>query len=304
MVKSIVFGGNGFVGSHLVDALVRAGHKVTCFDRFSDKIIRYEEQEVTQIIGDFMDQEIVGEALKGQDYVFHFISTTNPATAEDNPQFDVKTNIASSIGLFEECLRQDIQKVFFASTGGAIYGDQEKEIFNEQDQTLPFSPYAIGKLTIENYLRYFNKKFDLDYVILRISNPYGTRQQANRKQGVIPIFLRQVQEGKSITVYGDGMMVRDYIYVSDLVDMVVAVTEQEAKERIYNIGSGTGYSVNDIITCIEKVTGRGIVINQEPIPKTFVQHVTLDTVRYSDEFKIKPNISLEEGIRLTWEEMV
>lgn len=304
MTKSIVFGGNGFMGSHLVDQLVKQGHEVTCFDRFSEGTKKYTAKNVIQYIGDIMNTADVSKALTGQEYVFHFISTTTPVTAENDPTLDIKTNIASSVELLNRCVKHNIKKVFFASTGGAIYGDQNTPLINEQSPTLPFSPYAIGKLTIENYLRYFKKKFGLDYVVLRISNPYGTRQGLNKKQGVIPIFLRHLIEHEPITVYGNGSMVRDYIYIEDAVKMIAQIADTNNQHTVYNIGAGAGYSVNQLVDCIAKVTEQSPIINHIETPVTFVEKAVLDTSRFNAEFGVQPTTKLEEGIKHTWIELM
>lgn len=292
------------MGSHLVDQLVEQGHQVTCFNRFSDGTKKYTSENVTQHIGDFMNVADVTSALKGQEYVFHFISTTTPATAENDPTLDIKTNIASSVDLLSRCVEQGIKKVFFASTGGAIYGDHKEALINEESSTLPLSPYAIGKLTIENYLRYFHKKFGLEYVVLRISNPYGTRQGLTKKQGVIPIFLRTLIEEKPLSIYGDGEMIRDYVYIKDAVRMICEIADSENKHKVYNIGAGTGYSVNQLVEYITEVTGRTPVLNHIETPSTFVEKVVLDTNRFNSEFKSRPITDIKDGIKQTWEETV
>lgn len=304
MAKCIVFGGNGFIGSHLVDQLVAEGHEVSCFDRFSDDHTQYEATNVVKFAGDIMNQDDVNRALQGQEFVFHFISTTTPASAENDPTLDIKTNTIASVELFEKCVEHKVKKVFFASTGGAIYGEQHAEQLKESAPTLPFSPYAIGKLTIENYLRYFYKKFQLDYIVVRISNPFGTRQGLNKKQGVIPIFLRNLVEDLPLTVYGDGEMVRDYIYVKDAVRMISTLVDKPTRHHVYNIGAGQGHTINDLLAHIEAVTGKRPTINTAAVPSTFVEKVVLDTGRFAEEFNIQPLTSLDDGIRQTWEEIV
>lgn len=305
MAKCVVFGGNGFIGSHLIDRLVADGHKVTCFTRSATSDINnYKSAGVVKITGDFMNRADVESAVAGQDYVFHFISTTTPATAENDPVFDLKTNVTASVELFQSCVNNNVKKVFFASTGGSIYGENSGNMLNEAAPTLPVSPYAIGKLTIENYLRYFEAKYGLGYCVFRISNPYGTRQARDRKQGVIPIFLQATLRGEPVTVYGDGSMIRDYIYVEDVVGMVAGVVGKANCHSTYNLGSGEGVSVNHLIETIEATTGQKLQIKNAPKPKTFVQDITLDTERFSNEFGIDtPLTRLSEGIGRLWAEM-
>lgn len=304
MAKCLVLGANGFIGSHLVDALIEKGEMVRAFDRFSKGSPVFNDNPSIEIVaGDFLNRHDLDMALEGVDYVFHFISTTTPVTAEEDPLIDVETNVKMSIQLFEECVRHKVKKVIFASTGGAIYGDAElsaDKSFTERTLPSPISPYAIGKLTIEHYLRYFRKKFGLESVIYRISNPYGERQSLTSKQGVIPIFLQRIAQDEPLTVMGDGSMVRDYIYVKDVAQMIAA-TYRKAQQPLYNLGSGKGLTVNDIVEAMHNLLPNEISIENITVPTTFVHHVVLDTGLFESEFKVRPQTTLEEGIRQTWQ---
>ncbi|CAD5993247.1 NAD-dependent epimerase/dehydratase family protein [Agreia sp. COWG] len=302
MASCLVIGANGFIGSHLVDELVALGHEVTAFDRFSGGgPPMYSAVGVRQFAGDFLNQADVAAAVSGQRFVFHFVSTTTPATAEDAPTLDVRTNIASSIELFQHCVDAGVEKLYFASTGGAIYGDQGGESFAETALALPVSPYAIGKLAIEGYLRYFGTKFGLDSVSFRISNPYGPRQRANKKQGVIPIFLSRIAAGEPLVVFGDGSMVRDYLYVGDAVRMIGQTVGRSTRESVYNIGSGEGTSVRALLDVVTRVTGITPLVEERAVPSTFLQHVVLDAGRFRTEFGYDEFTDLEDGIARTWE---
>ncbi|USN96591.1 MAG: NAD-dependent epimerase/dehydratase family protein [Candidatus Nomurabacteria bacterium] len=303
MAKCLVLGANGLIGSYIVDSLVDAGHEVRAFDRFgADKENYKESDNVSQFTGDFLNSNDLKIALEGMDYVFHFISTTTPITAENDPTIDIETNIRMSVELFQLCVEKGIKRIIYPSTGGAIYGlsPTSTGVHSEDDPTLPVSPYAIGKLTIENYLRYFYTKYGLDYITFRISNPYGNRQSHQSKQGVIPIFLDRISNNQPITVYGDGSMIRDYIYVKDVADMIVNAFDKQHKRNTYNIGYGNGASVNEIIDCIEEVTGIKPNIKHETKPVTFIDKVVLDTSRYMSEFHMEPSTSLRDGIDATY----
>ncbi|NKY09924.1 NAD-dependent epimerase/dehydratase family protein [Cellulomonas hominis] len=304
MADCLVVGGNGFIGSHLVDELVRRGHTVAAFDRFGHRTPQFAGQGVQVISGDFLNAADVREAVHGREVVVHMLSTTDPATAENDPTFDVRTNILSSIELFRACAEAGVGRVIFASTGGAIYGDQPQRSFSETDLTLPVSPYAIGKLAIESYLRYFHRKHGLASTSVRISNPYGPRQNPVKRQGVIPIFLRRLADGLPVTIYGDGSMVRDYVYVTDVAAMVADIATGAPQHDVYNLGSGRGTSLDEIVAAIGEVTGRTVERRYEPAPPTFVDHVTLATDRYEAEFPSRPDTLLDDGIRMTWEDIV
>lgn len=302
MSKCLVIGANGFLGSHLVDELVGLGHEVTAFDRFSSKTAQFAAINVRSFVGDFLNVSDLKSALRGQDFVFHFLSTTNPATAESDPTLDIRTNISQSVELFKLCVDQGIQKLYFASTGGAIYGDQRLAKYSETSPTLPISPYGIGKLTLENYLRYFRAKHGLESVSLRISNPYGPRQHPHRKQGVIPIALRQIALGLPVLRYGEGTMTRDYIYAEDAAHFIAKLAGSSTLHEVYNLGSSTGHTVSEVFDTIKNVTGIDFEINEVSTPSTFVERVVLDTTRLFTEFPsvLSPLTSLESGIAKTW----
>lgn len=301
MAKCLVIGANGFLGSHLVDELTRRGHDVTAFDRFSASQPLYGAENVATVVGDFLNHADVARALVGQELVFHFVSTTTPMSAEDDPTLDVRTNVASSIDLFGLCVEAGVRKVYFASTGGAIYGDQAGAPLTELALPQPVSPYAIGKLTIERYLHYFERKYALRSVALRISNPYGPRQGANKVQGVIPIFLRRLHQGLPLTIFGDGSMVRDYLYVTDAARMVADTAGLDTAHSLYNIGSGVGTSITDLVETIRQVTGRSPEVEYAPVPQTFVDHAVLDVGRFDQEFGVSDTVSLRAGVDLTWQ---
>ncbi|MDH6235939.1 NAD-dependent epimerase/dehydratase family protein [Cryobacterium sp. CG_9.6] len=303
MAKVVVIGANGFIGSHLVDGLVGAGHEVTAFDRFSTARPTFSALGVTVIQGEFLSRADLESAVRGQDYVFHFLSTTSPATAEADPTLDIRTNVAQTVELLEACVAAGVKKFYYASTGGAIYGPQDKAEYSEMDRALPISPYGIGKLSIEHYLHYFRKKHGLDSTSLRISNPYGTRQKPNRKQGLIPIALRQIVLGQPVIRLGSGSMVRDYVYVEDLVRMVIPMVGVDSQFDLYNLGSGEGHSVAGVIESLRRVTGLDFDVTEKPTPATFVDRVVLNTGRYRSEFGSVELTILDEGVRRTYQEI-
>ncbi|WP_285025897.1 NAD-dependent epimerase/dehydratase family protein [Plantibacter sp. ME-Dv--P-122b] len=304
MAKTLVIGANGFIGSHLVEALQRVGHEVSAFDRFSGSEPTFRTEGVRLIRGEFLSRSDLDEAVRGQDHVLHLLSTTSPATAESDPTLDIRTNIAQTVELLEATARAEVKHFYYASTGGAIYGPQGQARYAETDRAMPISPYGIGKLAIEHYLHYFRTRHGLASTSLRISNPYGTRQRPNRRQGLIPIALRNITEGRPVVRFGDGQMVRDYVYVEDLVRMIVAFVGRETEHDLYNLGSGFGLSVNDILAELRNVTGVDFAIEERPTPPTFVDRVILDTERWSREFEPVPLTPLAEGIRRTYEDML
>jgi len=299
----LVVGGNGFIGSHVVDELAARGHSVTVFDRFSGDRTRYAARGVERIVGDVLNRADVAAAVPGHEFVFHFVSTTSPASAEDDPTLDLRTNVPASIDLFQVAAESGVRRVLFASTGGAIYGDQDVPLMHEEVVPRPISPYAIGKLAIEGYLRYFRRRVGLDSVVFRISNPYGPRQGTGKRQGVIPIFLNELAAGRPLAVFGDGSMVRDFIAVGDVARMLVDVAEGAPQHSLYNIGSGRGVTVSELVETIARVTGRDVAIEYRPAPSTFVDRVVLDISRFRAEFGEPDLVELDAGIAAAWADL-
>jgi UDP-glucose 4-epimerase len=301
MGKCLVIGGNGFLGSHLVDTLAAAGHEVSAFDRFSSGTQNYTATNVTAITGDFLDRSHLSHAVTGQEFVFHFLSVTTPASAESDPTLDIRTNLAQTVDLFEFCADAGVRRLFFASSGGAIYGASKNQASAEIDPTWPVSPYGIIKLAIENYLGYFKATRGLEHTIFRISNPYGPRQGPTKTQGLIPVVLNRIARGLPITRFGDGTMIRDFVYVDDLMQMVSRALSEEVPHDVYNLGHGEGHSVNEIFESIRRVTGRNFAVVEKPSPPTFLERSVLDVSRFNSDFGPVEYTKLDDGIRATWE---
>lgn len=298
-MRSLVLGANGFLGAALVDHLSSLGHDVTAFDRYGAGTVRFSSKPRI-LRGDLLNEADLARAVDGQDLVFHFVSTTTPATVELEPRVDIRTNVSATLDLLDASVAAGVKRFYFASSGGAVYGDQGLQSYRETDVTMPISPYAIGKLTIEHYLRYYEIEHGLRSVVLRLSNPYGPGQDPNRRQGFIPIALGRVRERRPVVVLGEGTMIRDYTYISDVIGMIGRLAEAVPQHRVYNLGSGTGYSILGVLDVIRTVTGSELDIEHAPSPRTFVEHVVLDTSRYRTEFGEPELTSLEQGIAATW----
>lgn len=304
--RVLVLGAGGFIGSHLVDALVARGYPVRALDRFAPNVppLFRHDPAIELVNANFLNRGDLTEALDGVDTVVHLVSTTNPATAENDPLIDIETNVRGSVQLFDQCVKSGVRRVLYTSSGGTVYGDRFSDApISETDPTLPVSPYGIGKLSVENYLRYFRRKFGLDSVSFRIANPFGERQPFWKKQGVIPIFLEAIMHRRPITVMGDGSMTRDYVYVTDVAGMIADSVGRIAAHDVYNLGSGVAISVNDVIGAIEHVTGIEAIRNHVPTPSTFVHSSVLDMSRYTAEFGALPMTPLVEGIAKTYDYM-
>lgn len=303
MTACLIFGGSGFLGSHLAEALVQKGYDVNVFDNFKNGMANLDAiiDKIEIIKGDFFNETDVSSAFKNIDYVFHYISTTTPATATKDPIYDIESNIIRSVKMFQCAVKNNVKKIIFPSSGGTIYGEKASVPCRETDPVDPVNPYAISKLTLEKYLHYFNYTYGIDYTIFRYSNPYGERQNPLGKQGVIPIFLNKIKHGEKPVIYGDGSMVRDYIYIKDAVDATIAVLEKKTKEKVFNVGSGKGTSLNELIEIMYDAVSQKIIPKYVENPGNYIPKIVLDISKIQDEVGWEPTTELSAGINKTWE---
>lgn len=269
--RCLVLGGRGFIGSHLVDALLDAGYFVRCFDRLH--IVPLGDTHLTNpnfelYEGDFASEADIAEALVDCDICYHLVSTTLPKSSNADPVFDIQSNLIGTIHLLNHAVKSGLQKIIFVSSGGTVYGEPTQVPIFETHSTDPVCSYGITKLAIEKYLSLFHRLHGLDYTVLRLANPFGEGQRTHANQGAVAVFLGKVLRGEPIEIWGDGSVIRDYVYIADVVNALVLCIKKSTEEHIFNIGSGRGYSLNDVLDAIEKVTGRPSV-RQYMLGRTF-----------------------------------
>ena len=298
----LILGGGGFIGSHIAETLIGKGNKVRIFERVNINTFNLNSilSDVELITGDFQIESDLSRALQGIDIVFHLISTTLPKTSNDNPFYDVESNVLPTINLLNLALRHGVKKIVFFSSGGTIYGPSAKCPILENSSTSPLCSYGITKLTIEKYLYLYHHLHGLEYVVLRVANPFGERQSTNSGQGVIAAFLWKILKGEPITVWGDGTSTRDYIYISDLVSAAMCAIESTLPSRIYNIGSGVPISINELLKVMEKVTGLIPRINYTQSRKFDVDVNYLNISLALKELSWMPKLTLDQGLDRTW----
>ena len=296
----LVLGGNGFIGSHLVDRLLGEGHAVHVFDRQPERF-RKPLAGVVYHLQDFGNRAILASVLPHVDVVFHLVCTTVPKTSNEDPAFDVMSNVVETIYLLEQCVNEKVKKVVFLSSGGAVYGTPETVPVGEDTPERPESSYGITKLAIEKYLGLFRHHYGLDHVIIRPSNPYGERQNPDGDQGVIAVFLGKIAKGQTLEIWGDGGNLKDYVYIGDLIDGMYRAAFGETVSRVFNLGSSIGHSVNDLVRLMAATVGRPISVTHGPKGRFDVSRITLDITRAKKELGWEPRISLDEGLPRTWE---
>ena len=302
VLRCLVLGGAGFIGSHIVDALVIRGHSVRVFDlpHISTENLRRSIGRIEITGGDFNNISDISNALDGMDVVIHLAGSTLPGPSNKNPVYDVETTVIGTLNLLEKAIQKGIRKVVFASSGGTVYGIPGTLPIPETHPTAPLCSYGITKLTVEKYLELFHHLHGLEYTVLRIANPYGERQRINNVQGAIAVFLGKILTNRTITIWGDGSVARDYFHISDLVAAFLTVIEQDTQERVYNIGSGNATSLKEILSVIKRVTGKALAVEYTPARKLDVPVNCLHIGRAKRNLHWHPEISLEDGIDKTW----
>ena len=301
-MKVLVTGGTGFIGSFVVEALLQDGHEVLVIanGRQLPAYLEMLTNQITYYQGDFGETDILEKALPGCDAVIHLAWSTVPKQTKGATAFEFSSNIPSNINLIEKCIDFKVDKFIFISSGGTVYGIPDQIPLTELHGLNPISNYGLGKLTMEKLLHLYNYTHNIKYTILRVSNAYGERQNLYKNQGVIGVWLKNIVQKKKIEIWGDGSVVRDYVYVKDVAAAVLNALAQIKNPSIYNIGGGKGYSLNDIVAAINTGLNIGVEVEYKPSRNFDVPVNILDISKAQKEIEFKPTIGLAEGIIRTW----
>ena len=301
MKRILVIGGAGFIGSHLVDRLIAQGNQVRVLDRTPVNLrpTSMGSAQVEYLAGDFVDHSAIDVAVRGVDIAFHLASTTIPATSNVDPIFDVQTNLTGTLGFLRAAVEAGIGQVVFISSGGTVYGRPVSLPIKETHPTDPICSYGITKLSIEKYLAMFELLHGMGCVIFRVANLYGERQRPGA-QGAIAAFMQKVLKGLPIEIWGDGSVVRDYIHIQDLIDVLAKGLEYRGNHRVFNVGSGEGRSLNEVIESLRRVTGRPIECHYKESRSLDVPKSVLDIGLAKRELSWNPNVAFSDGLERTW----
>jgi len=298
-MKITLFGGAGFLGSNIARRLLAEGYLVQIFDKPGSraKLNTYGLERVTWVEGDFENLSNVKNAVSGSDVILNLVSTTMPKDSLENIPFDLLSNAVPAIQLLECAKSARVKKVLFFSSGGTVYGDPLYIPIDESHPTNPLVPYGVTKLAIEKYCLMYQKLYDLRVHILRISNPYGFDQLSHRTQGAVGIFLSRAINDLPIEIWGDGSVIRDYLYIEDLAQAVIRLIEYRGTESLFNISSGVGLSLNELVTFIESAIGKKINRHYLDSRAFDVPVNVLSIERAKHELSWTPQVSFASGIQ-------
>ncbi len=300
-MKILVLGGQGFIGQNLCQRLLSEGHDI--------RVLEYNvnpERCLEGILykqGNFMKIDTYKDMLKDIDVVYHLVSTTNANNSNREIKRDIEENVIGTVNLLDACVEAGVKKVVFTSSGGTIYGIPNEVPIKENHPNNPLCSYGITKLAIEKYLNLYHHLYGLDYVSLRLSNPYGPFHQS-MTQGLINVILQKAIKGEPIEVWGDGKVERDYIYIDDAIDVLDMVKDKTVEEKVFNVGSGQSHSICDIINAVESAIGEKIPVIYKEARAQDVPVNVLDIKRIKSYFGWKPKVSLSRGIHLTYRDLI
>jgi UDP-glucose 4-epimerase len=299
-MRTLVTGGAGFIGSHIVDLLLGEGHEVAVVDNLSTGTLHNLNPGASLYrlnISDPMLRDVV--ATVRPEVVFHEAAQMSVKVSTDDPIHDAHVNVIGLLNVLESCVAGGVRKVVFASSG-ATYGNPRYLPLDEAHPQRPESPYGITKMVAEHYLGYYSLAHGLAYTALRYGNVYGPRQDSFGEAGVVAIFARQLLQGQVPVIHWDGEQTRDYVYVGD-----VARANELAMTRgdcgCYCVGTGIGTSVNEIFRLVSACVGLTVLPGRAPRRAGDLRHACLDPSRARSELGFEASVPLEEGLRLTVE---
>jgi UDP-glucose 4-epimerase len=301
MSKVLVTGGAGFIGSQIADALIDKGLNVEVIDNlFTGRRENIPPKAIFHEM-DIRSKEIDGIFGKAKyDTVFHLAAQMDVRKSVADPAFDADANILGGINLLQACKNHDVKKVIFASTGGAIYGEQVSFPAKEDHPQNPASPYGISKLAFEKYLRFYKAEYGLDYISLRYANVYGPRQRGDGEAGVVAIFFEYLLSGNKAVIFGDGCQTRDFTYVGDVVHANMLAMSYD-KCGTFNVGTGIETDINTLFDAIKAIAGSKQERIYEPAKPGEQRRSVIDYGSIKMAMGWQPRVDLTDGLKKTAE---
>lgn len=302
-MKITVFGGGGFIGSTIVDRLLQDGHSIRVFER--PRVGKYREflphESVEWMTGDLLATSDINKAIEGVDVVLHLVSTTLPKSSNDDPVYDVQSNLIASLQLLNAMVAHKVGRIVFISSGGTVYGSPKYIPIDEKHPTDPEVSYGITKLAIEKYLFMYGHLYGIKPVVLRVANPYGERQRAETAQGAVGVFIHNVLKHIPIEIWGDGSVQRDFLHVSDVAEAFAKAISYSGDASVFNISSGVGTSLNSLLEMIEEVSGEQVSRTYKPGRSFDVPVSVLSNDLARKELGWSPKVEMKEGVFRTFE---
>lgn len=296
MKKCLIMGAGGFLGKKLCKKLIN-NYKVKAFDRYIPQELLDISNKIECITGDFASIVDFSDLLTDIDIVFHLISTTVPRDDSEHIDIEIVENVVPTVRLLENMVKNKVKDIIFFSSGGTVYGETRGHYSIETDHLHPICSYGVQKKVIESYLELYGSLYDINYKILRISNPYGIGQDSLKPQGIIPIFIQRLLSEEEITIYGDGNNERDYIYSEDLMGAMIKVVEYKGNEHVFNIASGENYTINQIVKIIEELTDKRFVkVNYQQSRRCDIRQNRLNNRLAAKELGWEAKTNVKKGI--------
>ena len=294
-----VFGANGFIGKHVTRRLVAQGHDVVAVARQFDPDL--ESIGARLVKGDLRNAPDMDEALVGVETVVQLMGTSTPAQGNARSTEHIDNDVIPHVDFLNRCVTAGVKRFVFASSGGTVYGPTDPDRPTaETAATNPISSHGVTKLMVEHFIKLHGHLDGLQFFILRIANPFGPGQVFRHGQGLVPALMSRYEQGRPITVYGDGSAARDYLYIDDLVGAITSAVDTASPESlVLNVGSGTRHSVLEVVRTIEQVAGISFDITYAPPREADVTSIALDVSLIAEKLGWKPQIDLREGLRRT-----
>ena len=303
---SLVLGAGGFLGGHVASWLARSGARARLFDLSVESIptVVRSAPGIEVVHGNLMDDAVLRRALEGVDRVFHFVSATVPATSIDDVALELRANVEPMNRLLEAMREAGVGLVVFPSSGGTMYGDDAPEGGSPEHASLsPRGTYGLGKRLIEEILQFRARAGGPHHLVVRVANAYGPTVHSHHRQGVINAFLERARAGEPVRIWGDGSAVRDFVHADDLVAALAALVAADVRDELFNLGSGVGVSVRELIELIGEVAGRPILLETMAGAYAGVRRNVLDVAKLRERVGWKPQVGLRDGIAHLWRSM-
>jgi UDP-glucose 4-epimerase len=299
MMKVLVTGGAGFIGSHVVDRLVEEGHQVVVVDDLSSGTRKNVNRAASLYKLDIQSGRLERVFRNERpNIVIHMAAQVSVRLSVENPMFDAQVNVLGTMNVLCQAARHGVRKVIFSSSGGAIYGEQEVHPAPESHPTKPLSPYGISKLCGEHYSSYFQRVSGVQVVSLRYANVYGPRQDPEGEAGVVAIFIRKMLNNEQPIINGNGRQTRDFVYVDDVAQANLAAMGQDS-QGVYNVGTGVETSVNELFRILAGVTGSPCKEVHGPAKPGEQIRSVIDSSRLKQELGWEPEVNLTQGLEKT-----